>query len=156
MLRDAELLYDVIRHLRPLVLNSARVVESRVRGEGWTVGSRAVVEVLVDSGAATVPDIARRMDLPRQAVQRHVNELAGLGHVEPRVNPQHRRSVLIALTPDGAAAFDRVKAAELTELAELAASFASEELRTTARVLAALESAIRAKAAAARRSVDDA
>lgn len=118
-----------------------------MRGEGWTVGSRAVVEVLCDAGAATVPDIARRMDLPRQAVQRHVNELAALAHVEQRTNPAHRRSVLIALTPEGSATFARVRTAELADLETLAKECSDAELRTTARVLAACDREIRARAA---------
>ena len=143
----ADLVHEVLRHLRPLVLSSARVVEAGVRGVGWTVGSRAVVEVLREAGAATVPDIARRMDLPRQAVQRHVNDLATLGHVEQRTNPAHRRSVLIALTPDGAATFDRVRTRELRDLETLAAGCSTADLRTAAHVLAVLDRDVRARAA---------
>lgn len=142
----AALVYDMLRLLRPLVLNSTRVVEERVRAEGWTVGMRAVVEVLAEGGDATVPAIGRRMDLPRQAVQRHVDDLVALGHVTPRPNPAHRRSVLIALTPAGQGAFGRVRASEFAELAGLAPECSATELRTAVRVLMALDRDVRAKA----------
>lgn len=140
------LVYDVLRPLRPLVLNSARVVEDRVRAEGWTVGMRAVVEVLAEGGEATVPAIGRRMDLPRQAVQRHVDDLRARRHVTTRSNPAHRRSMLITLTDAGRAAFDRVRTSELAELAGLAPECSDTELRTAIRVLTALERDVRAKA----------
>jgi len=35
-------LYEVLRQVRPLVLNSARVVEASLRPEGLSVGLRAV------------------------------------------------------------------------------------------------------------------
>lgn len=143
-------MYDVLGYVRPIVLNSARVVEDRVRVVGWTVGTRAVVEVLTAYGPATVPEIGRRLDLPRQAVQRHVDDLRRRGHVMTRENPKHRRSVLVVLTGEGAAAFDRVRTAELAELATVAPECSDDDLRTTARVLAGLDRDIRARAAAAR------
>ena len=110
----------LLRHVRPIVLASARVVEGHVQGYGWTVGSRAVVQVLVEGGAATVPQIAARLDLARQNVQRHVDALVELGHVARRANPEHRRSVLIEPTPEGRSTFATMHATELGELASLA------------------------------------
>ena len=153
MSQRSGLVYEMLRHLRPLVLNSSRVVDDRVRAEGWTVGTRAVAEVLAAEGASTVPQIARAMDLPRQAVQRHVDELVRRGDVASRANPAHLRSVLIDLTASGASRFDRVRAAEIGELTGLAADCSAAELRTAAKVLASLDRDIRAKAAVARGTV---
>lgn len=141
------MVYDVLRQLRPLVLNSARVVGDRVSAEGWTVGMRAVIEVLVEGGDATVPMIAQRMDLPRQAVQRHVNDLLGLGHVETLANPAHRRSVLVTVTAEGRQAFARMRRSELAELSTLAPERSADDLRLAAEVLADLNRGIRDKAA---------
>ena len=49
----------------------------------------------------TVAQIARRMGLTRQAVQRIVNDLRGLGMVELVENPDHKRAHLVALTGHG-------------------------------------------------------
>src|SRR5882757_2051788 len=46
----------------------------------------------------TVPQIARRMGLTRQAVQASVNRLLGEALLEAAGNPDHRRSPLIRMT----------------------------------------------------------
>lgn len=51
--------------------------------------------------ALTVPEIAGRLGLTRQSVQRTVNLLVSDGLAELRDNPRHRRSRLVALTPAG-------------------------------------------------------
>lgn len=139
-------LYEVLRHVRPLVLNSARVVEASLRPAGLTVGMRAVLEVLAEHGTATVPAIADRLDLARQGVQRHVNDLLALSYVRTRENPAHRRSVLVALTTAGTGAIDRVRDDELRQLAALAPDCTDREIATAARVLRSLSRDIRRRA----------
>ena len=99
------MVYDVLRQLRPLVLNSARVVGDRVSAEGWTVGMRAVIEVLVEGGDATVPMIAQRMDLSvrvsgaaigvlsqsRRVSIMRLPSLAGRSHAPQAADPSARR-----------------------------------------------------------------
>jgi len=108
---------------------------------------RAVVEVLVEAGGLTVPEIGRRLDLPRQPVQRHVNDLVGCHALATRPNPAHRRSVLVEVTPSGRAAFGRIRAAERAELAGLAEECSDARLRSATAVLAALDRDVRAKVA---------
>ncbi len=141
-------IYDLLRFVRPIVLSSARVVEADVHGLGWTVASRAVMEVLVAEAPMTVPQVASRLSLARQNVQRQVGELTRLGHVHTIQNPVHRRSVLVEPTAEGRAAFLALRARELAALADLAATCTDEDLRTAARVLAALDHDIRARASA--------
>ena len=139
-------LYDVLRLVRPLVLNSARVVEAALRPAGVTVGMRAVLEVLAEGGPAAVPAIGERLDLPRQGVQRHVNDLIALGLVESRKNPAHRRSALIALTTAGAGLFGRIRDSELARLGELAADCTDEQIAAALTVLRALNRDVRKQA----------
>jgi DNA-binding MarR family transcriptional regulator len=138
-------LYELLRHVRPLVLGSARVVEHLVRDLGWTVGARAVVEVLSERGPATVPEVAAQLSLARQNVQRQVDDLTRLGHVRSRANPAHRRSLLVELTPAGRRAFDHIHARELADLALLADECSDDEIAVATRVLAALERDIGAR-----------
>ena len=147
MLARGAALYEVLRQVRPLVLNSARVVEAALRPEGLSVGTRAVLEVLAEHGPATVPAIGDRLDLARQGVQRHVNDLLKLGYVESRPNPAHRRSVLIALTAGGTEVIGRIRDDELRQLATLAPDCTEQEIATTAKVLAALSRDVRRRAA---------
>lgn len=141
-----ELVYELLRHVRPLVLNSARVVERRLTEHHWTVGMRAVMEVLDGHGPLPVPALARDLDLARQNVQRHVDDLRRLGHVEQRPNPGHRRSVLIAATTAGAAVFAAVRSAELDALGAIAPECTAEDLAGAARVLAAVDRDVRSSA----------
>ncbi|MFC4063299.1 MarR family winged helix-turn-helix transcriptional regulator [Actinoplanes subglobosus] len=145
MLERGTTIYEILRHVRPLVLNSARVVEESLRADGVSVGMRAVLEMLAERGPMTVPDIADRLDLARQGIQRHVNDLTALGWVESHDNPAHRRSVLIAVTAAGAELFARVRAGELSRLDRMAAECTSEEFAATLKVLAALSRDIRAE-----------
>ncbi|WP_433725081.1 MarR family winged helix-turn-helix transcriptional regulator [Actinoplanes sp. CA-051413] len=146
MLARGAALYEVLRHVRPLVLNSARVVEAALRPEGLSVGTRAVLEVLAEHGPATVPAIGDRLDLARQGVQRHVNDLLKLGYVESRPNPAHRRSVLIVLTGSGTEVIGRIRDDELRQLATLAPDCTEQEIVTAAKVLAALSRDVRRRA----------
>ena len=136
-------LYEVLGQIRPLVLNSARVVEAALKPAGLTVGMRAVLEVLADHGPATVPAIGARLDLARQGVQRHVNDLIERGLVESRVNPDHRRSVLISLTGAGSDSIRRVVDDERRRLARMAPDCTAEEIAAAVKVLQALNHDVR-------------
>ncbi|WP_250007399.1 MarR family winged helix-turn-helix transcriptional regulator [Actinoplanes sp. M2I2] len=140
------LLYEILRTVRPLVLNSVRVVEKDLAADGLTVGMRAVLEVLAELGPATVPAIGERLDLARQGIQRHVNDLAHLGLVEARANPAHRRSVLIGLTAAGTARFARIRDDELGRLDRMAAGCTTDEIATAVKVLRSLGRDVRRRA----------
>ena len=109
MLDHGERVYDVIRQVRPLTVASVRVVAEGVRPHGLTVGGRAVLELLAEHGARTVPALAADLGVSRQAVQRVVDYLRVRCHVVTRPNPAHRRSVLVETTDQGAAAFAEVQ-----------------------------------------------
>jgi len=147
MLRDrGSELYRVLEQVRPLVLNSARVVEASLKPLGLTVGMRAVLEVLAEHGPATVPAIGERLDLARQGVQRHVNDLIERDQVVSRPNPGHRRSVLIALTDAGAETIRRISDDERRDLAQMAPDCTAEEIAATVKVLKALNRDVRGRA----------
>ena len=83
----------------------------------------------------TVPQIARRMGLTRQAVQASVNLLLAEALVEARDNLDHRRSPLIGLTEAGSRKYAAVDQRQARWVNELSAGLAITELATTARVL---------------------
>ena len=137
--------YAVLRLVRPLTLQAARAVTNTLQGAPITMGIRAVLERLDDRGPQTVPQIAAWLDVTRQAVQRVVDDAHALGHVEVRDNPAHRRSHLIALTPRGRDAFQRLHADELATLELVAAEIDRSDLLTCARVLEHLADALAAR-----------
>ncbi len=139
-------IYSLVSLTRPIVLSSARIVEAQTRALGWTVGSRAVMEVLAAQAPLTVPHVASRLSLARQNVQRHVDELVRLGDLRVTPNPAHRRSVLIEPTAKGRRRFASLHRRELADLAGLVPGCSDEDLQTATRVLSALSDDIRRRA----------
>jgi DNA-binding MarR family transcriptional regulator len=131
-------LYGVLMYVRPLHRFAAQAVADALEGTGVTVAARAVLERLVLDGPQPVPHVAQVLALPRQAVQRVVNELLALGLVETRPNPAHRRSQLVAATPAGTARLRGLRDHEDASLAEVAAGLDPADVEGAVRVLAAL------------------
>jgi DNA-binding MarR family transcriptional regulator len=106
------------------------------RREGLTAARWQVLGAVALAGRPlTVPQIARRMGLTRQAVQATVNQLRRDALIETSDNLDHRRSPLIKLTELGRrkyAALDRQQAAWINELA---AGLRISDLAITARLL---------------------
>ncbi|WP_407286347.1 MarR family winged helix-turn-helix transcriptional regulator [Streptomyces sp. BP-8] len=130
-----DLLYGVIRRLWPLHRTVVRAVERELTGTGMTAGEHALLDALRSEGPRTVPQLARSMGLDRQPVQRWVNHAAELGLVVTAPNPAHRRSSLIELTAEGAAAIHGIQEFEATELRRRLADLPTEDVRTTLHVL---------------------
>jgi DNA-binding MarR family transcriptional regulator len=104
--------------------------------EGLTAARWQVLGAVVVTGRPlTVPQIARRMGLTRQAVQASVNRLLSEGLVEAGENPEHRRSPLIRMTEPGSRKYAAIQKRQAVWINELAAGLKRSELATTARVL---------------------
>jgi DNA-binding MarR family transcriptional regulator len=86
----------------------------------------------------TVPQIARRMGLTRQAVQASVNRLLAEALVEARGNLDHRRSPLIALTKRGSQKYAAVDQRQARWINELSAGLKITDLQAAARALGEL------------------
>lgn len=138
--------YDVLRQVRPLHHYSARVVTAQLAGTDVSMAMRAVLELLLDGGPMTVPDLARAFFVARQGVQRIVDDAAAAGYVELRDNPAHRRSRLVAVTDAGRAFFEELHATELANLDRVAVDLDPDDLAACARVLAELSLRVRAAA----------
>jgi DNA-binding MarR family transcriptional regulator len=134
--------YSVLRNVRPLHRQAARAVTATLRGQPFTMATRALVERLEDVGPRTVPQLAEWLDVSRQAVQRVVDDARAHGYVEVRDNPAHRRSHLVALTSKGHDAFHRLHADEVATLARVAADIDRDDLLTCAAVLERLTDAL--------------
>jgi DNA-binding MarR family transcriptional regulator len=63
------------------------------------------------TGQLTVPQIARRLGVSRQNVQRVVNDLVTEGQATYSPNPDHKASPLVTLTSTGARSLERINAA---------------------------------------------
>ena len=134
-----EVLLDEVRQLFHLASQAAETLHAE---EAVTVGMRAVLEYLDRRGASTVPDIARERHVSRQHVQTLVNALLEQEMVEQQDNPAHKRSCLIALSPEGLRAIKRMRGREARHLAALPLDLSEAELQRTCRALAKVRAAI--------------
>jgi DNA-binding MarR family transcriptional regulator len=79
----------------------------------------------------TVADIARRMGMTRQGVQRVADLVVARGLAEYRPNPAHRRAMLLACTEAGYWAIRRIALAQRPWADSVAASIGADEFRHT-------------------------
>lgn len=98
---------------------------------GASAARRSLLRMLVDQGAQTVPDLARKRDVSRQFIQVEVNALLAEGLVEYLDNPRHRRSKLVRITPRGFALYKTLRLREEPISHWLVEGFSKSELRQT-------------------------
>ena len=89
-----------------------------------------------------VAEIARRMGLTRQSVQRLANVIVDEGFAEWRPNPRHRRAKLLAPTPAAFAAIRRVAARQHPWSSAVGDAVGERELRRAVRTVEHLLAAI--------------
>lgn len=108
-MRDSEKLTEIILSIFRL---NGRIIEwgDRLSGEFGLTSARWQVlgAIALAKAPQTVPDIADRMGVTRQATQKQVNLLEGEGLVEKRPNPRHRRSPHYRLTEAGGRVYAQV------------------------------------------------
>ncbi len=85
--------------------------ESLAKAEGQTLARWLVLGTLAE-GPEPVAEVARRLRLTRQSVQRVADVLADDGLVAYEDNPRHRRAKLARLTPEGSRLLARIDAGQ--------------------------------------------
>jgi DNA-binding MarR family transcriptional regulator len=85
--------------------------EALAKREGQTLARWLVLETL-ESGPEPVAEVARRLRLTRQSVQRVADLLERDGLIVYEDNPRHRRAKLARLTPKGAKVLGRIQRAQ--------------------------------------------
>jgi DNA-binding MarR family transcriptional regulator len=115
--------------------------------EFGSTGARWLVMSAISDRDLSAAAIARRLGLARQAVHRVVDDLVAQGHVARVANPDHVRSDLISLTPEGRSVLRKMwRASDRHRSGILAAADVSDEEIDVARdvlrrILAALRAA---------------
>jgi DNA-binding MarR family transcriptional regulator len=135
-------LTDLVMQVVRLIRDFTTVGEALARPAGQTLARWLVLEAVQDQ-PATVAEIARRMHLARQGVQRLADVLVrdGLAVYEP--NPAHRRAKLLRLTPQGRSALRTIQAAQKTWADALGAELGEADLRQASAVLDRVLEAVR-------------
>jgi DNA-binding MarR family transcriptional regulator len=97
----------------------------------------AVLSVL-SGGAHTVPQVARRLGVTRQSVQRIANLLAAEGLIEGAANPDNARSPLFRLSKRGEEVLNAITRAADPWLRRVGEELSLEDLRRARAALAVL------------------
>lgn len=116
------------------VLEAADVMSG---GFGLT-GARWQVMKVAARQTLTVSQIARRLGLKRQSVQRTVDQLAGQGFVELRPNVDHLRAGLVVLSVEGRRILAALDGRQQAWLGRCLRGLDRAELEALARSLAGL------------------
>lgn len=111
-------------------------------GLGLTAAARGILDALLLGGAATVPRIARERGASRQHVQQLVDALLERDLVERRRNPNHKRSLLIALTDKGRALVENMRAEERNAIGRIQAGVSDHAIEEAELVLTAWRTAL--------------
>jgi len=111
-------------------------------GLGLTAAARGILDALLLGGAATVPRIARERGASRQHVQQLVDALLERDLVERRRNPNHKRSLLIALTDKGRALVENMRAEERNAIGRVQAGVSDHAIEEAELVLTAWRTAL--------------
>jgi DNA-binding MarR family transcriptional regulator len=130
-----EILYQAIRLVRPIHLNVARTVERQVEGTGVSMPMRAVLESLLECGPSTIPQVARRLSLKRQFIQRIMADALKGRLVKKQPNPDHRRAFFFTVTAKGRAAFTGIHTHELAILKDRLHTISRADAEATLRVM---------------------
>lgn len=132
-----EALTGIIRKV-PLLFHRMREVGNLLHeARGITAAMRGAMQNLEES-AMTVPELAAMRPVSRQHMQTQVNALLDAGLARAVPNPNHRRSNLIELTPEGRKTFRAMREAEREHIERLARRETAEDLETTHRLLTRL------------------
>ena len=130
-------LYAVIRDIRSCFNRLKALADEMHRDLGVTASMRAVMESLAEQ-EQPVPQIARTKGVSRQHIQVGVDTLQRKGLVQLRHNPAHKRSPLVALSPEGQTVFAEIRRREFLVLEQLADGMSPAALNTTSELLRTL------------------
>jgi len=86
----------------------------------------------------TVAQIARRMGLARQGVQRIVNDLQSIGMVVLQDNLDHKRAPLVSISTDGNLAIEAVNKAQIAWINQLSEGLSERPIRQALKILRAV------------------
>lgn len=126
-----------------LLFHSLKQWADRLHADlGMTAAMRGVLDLLLLSGPATVPGMARTRGASRQHIQQQVDVLLERGFVERQPNPAHKRSSMIALTDKGRAVIQNMRAEEDHALSRLQVGVSDNAVLEAAQVLSSWRAAL--------------
>lgn len=131
--------FNILINENGLLFNRLKLVAEQVHHQGeMTGGRRAILRMLDETGAQTVPQISRARAVSRQHVQALINELVEEDYLEFAGNPAHKRSPFVQLTRRGKQAVDAMNRREQKLHLKMRNEVPDAELLAAARILRAV------------------
>lgn len=127
-------LTDLIIPVIRLEAHFSRAGEAIAATAGQTLARWLTLE-MVAGEPATVANVARKLDLTRQSVQRVADLLEKDGLTEYATNPDHQTSKLVRLTPRGRRTLGKIQAAQREWANSVGAKIGEADLRQAGRVV---------------------
>jgi DNA-binding MarR family transcriptional regulator len=126
---------DVLSQIIELNRYFTTAAEALTKPTGQTLARWLVLQECEET-PATVSDIARRLHLARQSVQRVADDLERDALCAYRENPRHQRAKLLDLTPKGRSTLVQIQAAQREWSNALGAVIGERVLRRASAALA--------------------
>jgi DNA-binding MarR family transcriptional regulator len=142
MAREMEILYSELFEAAGV---GRRFGDELAAREGQTQARWQALWTIAHDRTLTVPQVARRIGVSRQSVQRVVDELLADGLLETMTNPDHKTSPLLVLTEHGQKALEGINRAAEEAHRSLMEDFPLSDVQELRRLLVGLTSATRAR-----------
>lgn len=136
-------LHDLFREVFLLRDVLEQVMEQTHVQAGLSTPKARILRTLAEEGPATVPDLARALNVSRQFVLKICNELCKDQYIEFMDNPRHKTSKLASCTQQGIAARNAFRAQENSLIARALPHADRDEIRAATRLLHILTTQIR-------------
>jgi DNA-binding MarR family transcriptional regulator len=127
--------FDELLHKFVLLNKVLSTAGEALAAAGRQTHARRMVLQEVRDKAVTVAQIANRLRLKRQSVQRVADLLVRDGLAVYEDNPHHRRAKLLQLTPEGYIALSKIETAHRTWADTLGAEIGESKLRRASATL---------------------
>ncbi len=137
---------DLVRVVVALNRHVTAAAEGLTRPSGQSLARWLVLEQAV-TDAAPVAEIARRLHVARQSVQRVADVLCEDGLAEYVDNPKHRRAKLVSATRRGAAVLSEIDARQREWCDEMGRSLGRDRLVRLVRELEPVRDAMKSREA---------
>ncbi len=138
MTTKSKTLTQLIREVRTCFNQLRSMVEDLNADLDVNPSMRSIMESLSQNEPLTVPDLAKERGTSRQHVQKVVNGLLEQGFVHKKENPEHKRSILYLLTPEGKKVFAEIRQREAAPLRALSECLSQKDIEAATKVLASM------------------
>ena len=130
-----ENLHDLFVEVFHLRENLGKIMDDVHEAAGMATSELRVAYTLLVSGEVTVPEVAEKLNVSRQFVQKVCDNLAWEGILQYAENPRHKRSKLVRVTPSGRKKLEEVRRSEAVIIARFFSGMQLEPIREATHTL---------------------